>query len=160
MNKLFIAIVLVISISCNSEVDYSPREINFNRDICCVCKMGLVDQRYTAQLINNWGEVIWFDDIGCLAELMEDDEWNQISKDSIKIFIGHCETGKWLDAEKTFFRYGDTTPMGFGYGALNRANDSTYTYKETIKRIHEGKSLVDEFLKKMEDKRKEQENQN
>ncbi|OQY29473.1 MAG: hypothetical protein B6244_03610 [Candidatus Cloacimonetes bacterium 4572_55] len=150
---LFIVIVIFVS-SCNSKIDDAPHEINFDRDICYVCKMGLVDQRYTAQLVNKYGEAIWFDDIGCLVRLMKDEEWAEINKDPVKMYVGECESGKWLDAEKSFYRYGDATPMGFGYGALDQANDSTFTFTEAVTRIQEGKSLREEFMKKMKEKKK------
>ena len=145
---LIILSVFFILASCGKKKDFSPREINFDRDVCYVCKMGLADQRYSAQLILPDGETLWFDDLGCLVELMDSPEWKDIKGDSGKIYIGDVETGKWIDATKAYYRFGDHTPMGYGYAALSAPNDSTYTFRETLERIRKGLTNREAFLKK------------
>ncbi len=148
MKRKLIPLFLVFLFACSSGPDYSPRKINFDRDVCAMCKMGLTDQKYSVQAINNYGEVLWFDDIGCLVEMMKTDKWKNFAKDSVKIWIGDAETGKWIDATKAYYRFGDRTPMGYGYGALeNKTADSLFTFDETVKRIEEGETMREEFLK-------------
>jgi hypothetical protein len=133
---------------CVGETDYSAREINWDRDICVTCLMGLAEKEYSAQAINERSEVIWFDDIGCLTEYLEDPGWKRFAGDGeVKIWVGHCETGEWIDAEQAWYRYGDRTPMGYGYGALSTPNDSTYSYSETMERIRQGYTKREQFLK-------------
>ncbi len=147
MKRLLIMLVF-ISIACNSKVDYSPRKINFDRDVCAVCKMGLTDQRYSAQAINKFGEVYWFDDIGCLVELMQTDKWKTWGGDSAKIYIGNGKTGEWLNARKAYYYYGkEETPMGYGYVAVpENKGDSLYTFTEVVKRISQGKTSREKYL--------------
>ncbi len=149
MRKSILMLFLLTIVSCSSKVDDSPREIKSDRDVCHVCKMGLADQRYTAQMIDQHGQVLWFDDIGCLVKLMESDEWPTLKGDDAKLYIGDCDSGEWIDARKAHYRYGDRTPMGYGYGAMKSAPDSTYTYVETIQRIKDGKTMRDQFMKEM-----------
>ena len=146
--KKAVIVLLFLFYACNSKVDYSPREINFDRDVCAVCKMGLTDQRYSAQAINKYGEVLWFDDIGCLVEMMHSEQWKKWGGDSAKVYIGNSKTGKWLDARKAFYRYGkEETPMGYGYGALPaNEGDSLYTFQEVIKKISEGQTVREKYL--------------
>lgn len=155
MKKILFIVFAAVLFGCSSEVDYSPREINWDRDICINCLMGLADQKYSVQAINDREEVIWFDDIGCLIEYEKSDDWKKWKREGkVQVWIGHCETGEWIDAKKAYYRFGDRTPMGYGYGALAESNDSTFTYNEMVQRIEEGYTKREQFLldKKMLDK--------
>lgn len=152
LTTLLIGIVILIS-SCNQKVTYEARDINFDRDVCYVCLMGLTDQRYNAQSINEFGEVHWYDDIGCLAEEMKDTEtWNTWKGNKVKFWIGDAskenDPSNWIDAEKAFFDYGKHTPMGYGYSAYAQKPDSEaiYTFEETLTRINEGKTMRENFI--------------
>lgn len=147
MKKLLAISVLIITFGCQPTVDQSPREINLDRDVCVNCLMGLTEQKYSVQSINHYGDVLWFDDLGCLIQYMGTDDWTKYDGSTAKMWIGDCETGEWLDAEKAWYRFGDRTPMGYGYGALKTKNDSTFDFKTTVKRIHDGLTKRDEFMK-------------
>ena len=146
MKKIVLLLIVINAFACNREVDYSAREINWDRDICVTCLMGLAEKEYSVQAINDRGKVIWFDDLGCLIEYMDYPEWERFNGDQSKIYIGHCETGEWIDARKAWYRYGDKTPMGYGYGALDIKGDSTYDFQTTIDRIHAGITMRKAFL--------------
>jgi len=154
MKKLTILIgIFAILISCKQEVTYEARAINFDRDVCYVCLMGLTDQRYNAQAINEFGEVHWYDDIGCLAEEMRATEtWSAWKGNKVKFWIGDASKGNdpsnWIDAESAFYDYGKHTPMGYGYSAYatKPAADTIYTFKEVLQRINEGKTMREAFI--------------
>ena len=46
MKKILAVALLFVVFACNHTVDQSPREINWDRDICVNCLMGLADQKY------------------------------------------------------------------------------------------------------------------
>ncbi|NPA42916.1 MAG: hypothetical protein GXO27_02680 [Chlorobi bacterium] len=142
--------VLMLAVACQRKVDFSPRQPNYDRDVCHVCKMGLTDLPYNVQAINQYGEVRWYDDLGCLAEDIRDGDFNQWKGEKYKIWIQDAETGEWIDAEKAWYRFGDETPMGYGYGALKEKKDDGeyYDFETVLKRIAEGKTKRAEFLKK------------
>ena len=147
---LLISLLVTVFVSaCKHETDYSPRKINYDRDICVQCLMGIAEQPWAVQAINSHGDVIWFDDIGCLNEYMKGDAWKRFKGDGkVQIWVGDSEhEGKWLDAEKAYYTFGKHTPMGYGYSAVEKPGDSTYTYKEVLKRIDEGKTMRESFLK-------------
>ncbi len=145
---LLAGFVAFMFISCKHEVDFSPRKINYDRDVCHVCKMGMADPKYDVQAINEKGEVRWYDDIGCLAEDIRDQDFETWKGKKYKIWIGDADTGEWIDAEKAWYRFGDRTPMGYGYGALkNKSDEAKYTYEEVIKLIDEGKTKRADFIK-------------
>ncbi len=182
MKKLAIIFTfLLIFSSCKQNVTYEARDINFDRDICYVCLMGLTDQRYNAQSINEYGEVHWYDDIGCLAEEMRDTStWNQWKGETVKFWIGDASKGNdpsnWINAETAFYDYGKHTPMGYGYSAYSEkpSVDSVFTFEQVLQRINAGKTMRENFiqekmlmmkdnpekLKKLEEKLKKEQNKN
>jgi hypothetical protein len=110
--------------------------------------MGLADPKYDVQAINQHGEVRWYDDLGCLVEDMREGDFNQWKGQPYKIWIGDADTGKWIDAEKAWYRFGDRTPMGYGYGAVkNKTDKAIYDFNTVVKRINEGKTKRAEFIK-------------
>ncbi|MCK5678607.1 MAG: hypothetical protein KAH72_09065 [Flavobacteriaceae bacterium] len=154
MKKLTLLLgVFILLSSCQKEVDFNARDINFDRDVCFVCLMGLTDQRYNAQSINEYGEVHWYDDIGCLAEEMRDTiTWNQWKGNKVRFWIGDANKGNepsnWIDAETAFYDYGKHTPMGYGYSAYadKPDTDSIYTFEQVLQRINEGKTMREDFI--------------
>ncbi|NPA45934.1 MAG: hypothetical protein GXO24_01830 [Chlorobi bacterium] len=148
--KIYLFGFILVMAGCAKKVDFNPRPINYDRDVCYVCKMGLDNPKYNVQAINERGEIRWYDDIGCLAEDMRDGDFNKWKGNKYKIWIGDANTGKWIDAEKAWYRYGDDTPMGYGYGALAQKPDTgeVYDFKTTIKRIDQGLTKRKEFIKK------------
>lgn len=148
MKKLILVSIIFWAFACNNKPDQTAREINYDRDVCVNCLMGITDQKYTAQAVNEYGEVIWFDDLGCLVEYEKSKAWKRWGGDKAKVWIGDCETGEWLDVHKAFYRFGDRTPMGYGYGALkSNSADSLFDYPTTVKRIVEGKTMREDFIK-------------
>ena len=152
----FIAILGIIFVGCQRKVDFSPRPLNLDRAVCYVCKMGITDQRFAVQAISPQGDVFWFDDIGCLVEFMNYPEWKEKQMDKGMIWIGDMNTGKWIDARKAKYVFGIETPMGYGYGAVADTTgvDTVYTFQQVVERIREGKTMREEFLKKMKGKMK------
>ena len=148
MKKILAISLLLLAYACSSTVDQSPREINFDRDVCVNCLMGLADQKYSVQSINQYGDVLWYDDLGCLVQYMDTEDWVKYKGETAKLWIGDCETGEWLDVKKAWYRYGDRTPMGYGYGALKNKADSTFDFETTVQRIHDGKTMREDFIKK------------
>ena len=154
MKKLTLLLgILILFNSCKQEVNFEAHDINFDRDVCFVCLMGLTDQRYNAQSINEYGEVHWYDDIGCLAEEMRDTTtWNQWKGNKVRFWIGDASKGNdpsnWIDAETAFYDYGKHTPMGYGYSAYAEKPDADtlYNFKKVLQRINNGKTMREGFI--------------
>lgn len=140
---------VALMVSCNSTPDYSPRIIHYERDICAQCLMGIADSLWAVQAINTEGTVLWFDDIGCLFEYMKTPNWKQFVKNNkVQLWVGNTEKGGWIDAQKAYYNFGKHTPMGYGYSAVSIPNDTTFTFDQVRKRIDEGKTMREGFLKK------------
>ncbi len=151
---VILSLALIILMACKHKEDFHPRAINFDRDVCYICKMGLTDQRYNVQAINAYGEVRWYDDIGCLAEDVRDQEqWQLWKGEQYKAWIGDAskanEPNNWIDAHTAFYDYGKHTPMGYGYSAYEIKPDTgeVFSYEEVLERINKGFTMREAFLK-------------
>ncbi len=151
MKKIAFIIIMAIATimaSCNHEPDFSPRTINYERDICAQCLMGIADSLWAVQAINVQEDVLWFDDIGCLEEYMKTPNWQKfVNNQKVQIWVGNTQQGGWIDAQKAYYNFGKHTPMGYGYSAVPEPNDTTFTYNQVMKRIGEGKTMREEFLR-------------
>jgi len=150
--------IMVVLGSCSSGPNFKPRKVNYDRDVCAQCLMGIADQHYAVQVINSEGDVRWFDDIGCLFVYMKSPDWQKFVKSgAYKIWIGDSQgssDNEWIDAHKAFYTFGKNTPMGYGYSAEKKATDSSFTFLQVQKRIVEGKTIREKFLEKYKLKRK------
>ena len=147
MKKLIVVFIVALYLGCASKVDYTPHKVNYERDVCVQCLMGIAEQKYAVQAINNFGEIVWFDDVGCLIEYMKSDDWKKFKGEKVKVWISEADTGEWIDAFSAYYRYGDKTPMGYGYGALKEKKGEVYTFDELVKRVEAGKTSRESFIK-------------
>ncbi|GBD91444.1 nosL [bacterium BMS3Abin04] len=62
--KIFLILVTIVLFqSCQN----TPEKIDYGKDICAECNMGIVERGYGAELISSKGKVYKFDSIECLA---------------------------------------------------------------------------------------------
>ena len=87
-----------------------PADPVWNKQDCAHCHMLLSDPRYAAQASTAKGARLYFDDVGCLAAMMQRDPA------SIRHAWVHG-TGGWRDAASARYAQGAPTPMGFGFAA-------------------------------------------
>ncbi|EHQ91321.1 nitrous oxide reductase accessory protein NosL [Desulfosporosinus youngiae] len=122
MKRRMMALVIGLCFSllgCSAgETDRTPREIDPTIDVCPVCRMTVIDERFAAQTIDSQGQVEIFDDIGCLSIFMrrlEAGKKNGIAAAYVKDF----ESVEWLSAQEAFYVQGRIdTPMSFGIVAF------------------------------------------
>ncbi|CDX00249.1 NosL [Desulfitobacterium hafniense] len=122
MRRMIMVLLTLLGLSligCGAEeVDITPREIDPTIDICPVCRMSVIDERFAAQSIDSQGQVEIFDDIGCLSIFMRrlgPGEEESILASYVKDF----ESREWLKAPEAFYVQGRIdTPMSFGIVAF------------------------------------------
>lgn len=108
-----LALGAAIAAACGAPVD-GPPTILYGEDVCDRCHMVISDERYAAAARGPAGEVLRFDDLGCLlADPAVDQEagW--------RVWVHDRESAAWLRAAAARFvrRDGGTTPMGSGWTA-------------------------------------------
>lgn len=113
--------------ACSNEIDTSPKEIKYDREVCERCKMIISVRNYAAQTINPaTGKRYYWDDIGCSILWFDEEkiDWEE----SAITYVKDVKTGKWLDAKKAHYTYGAITPMNFGYSAHEKPQEGVKNY--------------------------------
>jgi hypothetical protein len=90
-----------------------PEPIAWDREACAHCRMLIGEPGFAAQLQTRDGQVLSFDDPGCLFEHLGDEVAGVHA-----IWFHHADEDRWLRAEETGFRRVARSPMGFGLAAV------------------------------------------
>ncbi|WP_374724258.1 nitrous oxide reductase accessory protein NosL [Calidifontibacillus erzurumensis] len=126
MFKRFIAYFPILSLlimlfsSCGQQsTAISPKAIDEEVDVCGACMMMVQDNQYSAQVVKTNGEAFKFDDIGCMAMYIIDNQPGG------QPFVRDFYTSEWLKVEDAFFVLTDEveTPMNYGFLAFTNKSD-------------------------------------
>jgi len=128
--RYLLAIFLFIGLaSCKDKMDTGPHVIHYGEDVCERCKMIISDKRFAAQFINQKGESVKFDDVGCMADYLK--EGGNRGEKPLTIYVTDFAAGQWLDAGKAFYLLNPElrSPMGYNiaaFGSEDEMNGSTF----------------------------------
>jgi len=90
--------------------EIKPVEI-FSEDMCGHCRMAISDLRFRSEIILESGEVVKFDDLGCLAAYQSAHPDRKVAA----VFVKEYDTKNWLLWGKAVIvSTGVFTPMGSG----------------------------------------------
>ncbi len=108
-------LLLVVLAACTTR-PAQPVEID-SADVCAFCKMAISEKRYAAEMIDAGGNVLKFDDIGCMIRFAEQRGW--IGQPPTR-FVRDYDTQVWLEASRaTFVRSSEiASPMANGLIAV------------------------------------------
>ncbi|NIP29786.1 MAG: hypothetical protein GTN99_02580 [Candidatus Dadabacteria bacterium] len=131
MKNILLLSWLLIAAACSNEGDLKPAEIIYGQDLCHACSMIISEIRFSAQYIDENGQVRKFDDIGCMMEYLNQ---NKPKSEVAAYFVRDYFTNNWINAKNAHFVYSDKliTPMGHGIAALSSKEDM----KKIVPEIH------------------------
>lgn len=95
-----------------------PHSIDPTLDVCPVCMMSIVDMHFAAQLIDDRGQPVSFDDIGCMALYVKrlGPQWESSVR---AVYVKDFHTMEWVPAKEAAYVQGRIdTPMSFGIVAF------------------------------------------
>ena len=126
-----IAALVVFTIGQKKAVE--PEAIEAN-DMCSFCRMSISEKRYAAELIDDTGQVFKFDDIGCMANFINQKRNNA---PTAATFVMDFESREWMKAENAFYvRSAELkTPMNNGLVAFknqSNAEAASTKYRGTV----------------------------
>ncbi len=104
--------------------------IVWDREVCAHCKMHIGEPGFAAQLQLEDGQVLNFDDPGCL--------FRHLSRDIGPVratYFRHVHEDRWLSAAEVGFIEVEPTPMGFGLGAVDAAHPGAMPYAAARARL-------------------------
>lgn len=93
-----------------------PEPIAWDREACAHCHMHVGDAHFAAQLQTEDGEVMNFDDPGCLFLYVHSRRPRVHA-----IYFHDAHQDRWLARDTAGFVPADRTPMGYGLAAVPRA---------------------------------------
>lgn len=132
--------------SCAPEFE----EIKYGTDQCDYCKMTIVDNKFSAQLITKKGRNYKFDAIECMVWFLNDEYVKREDVYAMRV-ADYTNPGSMLDAKNAYYLISPQirSPMG--------ANLAAFPSKETVEKYHQelGGQIYDleglfEVLKKRE----------
>ncbi|HEY9220068.1 MAG TPA: nitrous oxide reductase accessory protein NosL [Lutibacter sp.] len=116
--RLFIGtIVLLLIISCKVE----PEAIEYGKDQCSFCKMNIVDQMHSAQMVTTKGKQFKFDSIECMVNYLDQ---NKEEKTALLLVADYGNPGEMTEAEKATYLITPAikSPMGANLSAFSAKN--------------------------------------
>jgi nitrous oxide reductase accessory protein NosL len=114
---LVIAGVVALT-ACADKATAGPAEVKWDRDTCAGCSMVISEQHFAAQVRGGpRSDAFKFDDVGCAVKWLAKQPWS--GDGTTKVWVARHTDGAWLDARTARYVEGKTSPMGFGFGAVD-----------------------------------------
>ncbi len=125
---VFLALLLT---GCGS-AEIKPVDIAAE-DVCAHCKMAISEKQFAAEFINQAGDAIKFDDLGCMLEYLKEKPETKIAT----YFFVDYEKKNWLKESTARFVKAEqiSTPMGGGIIAFDdspRAEAAAVKYQSKV----------------------------
>lgn len=100
-------------------------------DMCSYCKMVISEKQYAAELIDSDGQVLKFDDIGCLLNFVKK---QSVSVSASSFFVMDFDQRQWIKADSAYYVRSSelTTPMNGGIIAFKdqaKAQEAVVKYQ-------------------------------
>lgn len=114
---------------------FAPREIVWGKQVCDRCGMHISEPGFAAQLHTSSGQVLLFDDPGCLFN-----HEPEISEPIARRYYHHTREAAWLSEEQAGFVEVMHSPMGYNLGAVARSEEGAMTPDEARERAARGKA--------------------
>jgi copper chaperone NosL len=109
-----VIIAAVVSVTASSQLPPSGvQAVAWDREVCTHCRMHIGNPAYAVQLQTTDGRVVNFDDPGCYFA------FTAKHRESVHaVYFHHHRNDVWLTSSEVAFAYVDSTPMGYGVGAV------------------------------------------
>ncbi len=118
MNKIhFLIIGLVVFISC----EVKPVEIVYGSDACHFCKMTIVDQQHSAEIVTIKGKAFKYDAIECMMNDLT--QWDK-PEPSLFLVADFATPGMMVNAQESHYLISEAipSPMGANLSAFQIEN--------------------------------------
>jgi hypothetical protein len=107
-----------------------PVPITYDRSPCAHCRMLISTPAFAAQIRTGDGEILDFDDPGCLIA------WRASHAIPVReVWYHHVREDRWLaEAHASFVAVPDS-PMGFGIGVVDQGSVESFDRSEAERRV-------------------------
>ena len=112
----------------------APRAIIWDRESCQQCRMAISDPHFAAQLQEADGNILDFDDPGCLIAYAAAHHLDLGSREVHAVYFHHHREDRWLTLEQAGFAPAPS-PMGHGLGAVERGAPASISYGQAAQQL-------------------------
>ncbi len=130
MVLLFVGGGLVFTLRWLQRLPSSPVDIVWDKEACAHCHMHVGEPRFAAQLQTQEGDILNFDDPGCLLRFQAEQ-----NRTVHAIYFHHHSEDRWLPHRTTVFVPVEPTPMGYNLGAAELGVVGALSYVEATRRV-------------------------
>ncbi len=128
---IFLVLVLMCSPACRTN-EIKPVDIAAE-DVCTHCKMAISEKQFAAEFINQDGDALKFDDIGCMLDYLKE----KPDPKNVTYFFVDYEKKNWLTESTARFVKAEqiSTPMSGGiiaFGDSPRAEAAAVKYQSRV----------------------------
>ncbi|MBE2252832.1 MAG: protein NosL [Myxococcus sp.] len=103
-------------LACTEGASTGPAAITWDRDVCKTCSMVISDRHFAAQVRGGpKNQVAKFDDLGCAMKWLDAQPWADDA--ATQVWVARRSDGAWIDGKTARYVGGQTSPMGFNFGA-------------------------------------------
>lgn len=112
-SKATLLLILMLAVIGGCSGESGPQPIDEAVDVCASCNMSVSDGPFAAELVQKDGEVLKFDDIGCLAGYLDNNDTDG------EAYVRDFHSKDWIRTDQAFFAESDFhTPMDSGLVAF------------------------------------------
>ncbi len=116
--RLLVLAPVLLGAACTSRSSDGPARIAFDRDACTGCGMVISEKEFAAQVRGGERQRTFkFDDVGCAVKWLDAQPF--ADDPSTRLWVARHTDGEWLDARAAHFHEGVSSPMGYGFAAVD-----------------------------------------
>ena len=125
-----LTLVLVLVLAACGRAGRGPTSIAYDHEACAHCHMLIGDPRYAAQLVTEAGDVLDFDDPGCLLVYLAEQHPRVRA-----LWFRDSRADRWLGGDEVRFVPGAATPMGWGLAAVSAETPGALSLEAATARL-------------------------
>jgi copper chaperone NosL len=107
--NFILSLTLIFISSCQN----GPQPINFGTDLCAMCRMKIMDNKFGAEVVTKRGKTFKFDSDECLMGYINTGTLKAEQKGQLLV-IDYMNPENFIDAEKAFYLHSEKVPSPMG----------------------------------------------
>ena len=147
MMKKLITIFSLLSLLFFTSCNIQPQKIEYGKDACHFCRMNIVDQQHSAQLVTTKGKAFKFDATECMINYLKEIDTEQVG---LLLVANYNNPGELLEANSSTFIISENipSPMGEYLSAVPTKEEALILQKAKGGDIYNWNELLIHFNKK------------
>jgi len=145
--KKLIPTISLLSILLFTSCNIQPQKIEYGKDACHFCRMNIVDQQHSAQLVTTKGKAFKFDATECMINYLKEIDTEQVS---LLLVADYNNPGNLIDANTATFIISENipSPMGEYLSAVSTKEEALNLQKAKGGDLYNWNELIIHFNKK------------